>query len=796
MSVWTHRYVGYDPGEEGLREALCTLGNGYFACRGAGEESHADGIHYPGTYLAGGYNRATTEIEGRLIENEDLVNFPNWLPLTFRIEDGPWFTLRDVELLEYHQELDMKRGLLIREMRFRDEVGRETSLASLRLVHMANKHLGVIKWRLRPENWSGTVTIRSALDGRVTNSGVERYRKLQGRHLEPLASGEAGEEGIYVLVQTRQSRIEMAQAARTRLVLERQEIEPARRKIIESGYAADELSVRVPQGANLDVEKVVAIYSSRDRAISEPSLEAKEAIARADHFERLLETHVRAWSHLWRRCDIAFHCHERAQCILRLHVFHLLQTVSLHTIDFDVGVPARGLHGEAYRGHIFWDELFIFPFLNFRMPELTRALLRYRYRRLDAARQLAREGGFEGALYPWQSGSNGREETQKLHLNPRSGRWLPDNTHLQYHVNSAIAYNVWQHYKVTHDFEFLSFYGAEMILEIARFWASIATFNPDLGRYEIRGVMGPDEFHDAYPGAEEPGLNNNSYTNVMAAWVLQCALRALDLLGEERRRELCETLELSREEVERWQDIGSKMVVFFHGDGILSQFECYSGLEELDWQAYREKYGDIHRLDRILEAEGDTPNRYKASKQADALMLFYLFSTDELKAIFDGLGYEFDSDMIAKNIDYYLQRSSHGSTLSRVVHSWVLARSDRARSWQLFNEALESDISDVQGGTTREGIHLGAMAGTIDLVQRCYMGLTVREQVLWFEPMLPDEIPELELRVRYRGRWLDVDVQGRKLTITARGNGTQAVEIGVKDEHCRLRPGEVREFAL
>ena len=148
-------------------------------------------------------------------------------------------------------------------------------------------------------------------------------------------------------------------------------------------------------------------------------------------------------------------------------------------------------------------------------------------------------------MYPWQSGSDGREETQRLHLNPRSGRWLPDNSHRQRHVNIAVAYNVWQYYQATGDLEFLAAYGAEMLLEIARFWASIATYDHDRDRYEIRGVMGPDEYHDGYPDRDEPGLDNNAYTNVMAAWVLCRALETLELLPDHRRTELAERLGLA-----------------------------------------------------------------------------------------------------------------------------------------------------------------------------------------------------------------------------------------------------------
>jgi alpha,alpha-trehalase len=391
--------------------------------------------------------------------------------------------------------------------------------------------------------------------------------------------------------------------------------------------------------------------------------------------------------------------------IVHLYIFHLLQCTSMNTMnmDLDVGVPSRGWHGEAYRGHIFWDELFIFPMINWRLPEITRKLLMYRYRRLEAARENARQAGYRGAMFPWQSGSNGREESQKVHLNPKSGRWNPDNSHLQRHVNAALAYNLYQYFQVTHDMEFMAFYGAEMMLEIARFWASIAEYNTELDRYEILGVMGPDEYHDAYPDAERAGLNNNAYTNIMAVWVLNRAREILDLLPKDVRREMCGKLEISAEEFRLWEDISRKMRVVFHDNGIISQFEGYDQLEEFDWEGYREKYDDIQRLDRILEAEENTPNRYKASKQADVLMLFYLLSAEELEEIFEQLGYTFEYETIPKNIDYYLQRTSHGSTLSRVVHSWVLARSDRARSWKLFCEALQSDVPTSRVEPHRKG---------------------------------------------------------------------------------------------
>ncbi|MBV8892808.1 MAG: glycoside hydrolase family 65 protein, partial [Acidobacteria bacterium] len=352
-----------------------------------------------------------------------------------------------------------------------------------------------------------------------------------------------------------------------------------------------------------------------------------------------------------------------------------------------------------------------------------------------------------------------------------------------------VAYNVWQYFQVTHDLEFLQFYGAEVILEIARFWSSIATFNDERGRYEIRGVMGPDEFHEAYPNSATAGLNNNAYTNVMAVWVLWRALEVLDRLPELRHSELTASLGISAEEITRWDDISRRMFVPFHRDGLISQFEGYEELADLDWERYRARYGNIQRLDLILEAENDSANRYKASKQADVLMLFYLFSAHELAALFTRLGYPFENETIQRNVAYYDSRSSHGSTLSRVVHAWVLARSDRTRSMRYFEEALQSDLSDIQQGTTAEGVHLGAMAGTLDLVQRALMGIEVTGDVLTLNPQLPQEVKRFEMRMRYRGHSLDLWLTSNLLTVRDRDHGAPPIALQIGKEIHQLAGG-------
>jgi len=796
-SVWMLAYDGFDPARQGLREALCAVGNGYFVTRGAFPEAQADGVHYPGTYVAGLYNRVTTEIAGRTVENEDLVNVPNWLPLAFQAVGGDWFDVGSTQLLEHRLELDLRQGTLTRRLRFQDPDGRRTQVVQRRFVSMKDQHLAGLETTFVAENWSGTMQVRSGLDGRVVNAGVQRYRDLNGRHLEVLHAGEADAETAQLQVETNLSYVRVALAARTRLLRDGRAAPAERQLVTEPGFVAHELTFEVEEGRPATVEKVVALYTSRDRAIAESLLDARQAAQSAAGFAELAARHAGEWSILWDRFDLELDsANEWAETVLHLHVFHLLQTVSPHTVHLDVGVPARGWHGEAYRGHIFWDELFISPFFNLQRPVLAASLLEYRHVRLDAARWAAREAGYQGAMFPWQSGSNGREETQQLHLNPKSGRWLPDHSHLQRHVNIAIAYNVWQHYLVTGSLGFLRFVGAELLIEIARFWASLATWNAAEGRHEILGVMGPDEYHEAYPDADRPGLNNNTYTNVMAVWVLQRALEALEELPPHYRQELVQELTIRDEELDRWRDITTRMKVVFHADGVLTQFEGYEELEEFDWEGYRERYGDIARLDRLLEAEGDSTNHYKLSKQADVLMLLFLLSRSELLELLAGLGYQVSEEQLARTVDYYLERTSHGSTLSGVVSAWVLARYQPEEAWRFLQHALESDVADVQGGTTAEGIHLGAMAGTVDIVLRCLAGLRPRGEVLRFDPALPLQVKQLKFSVHYRGHRVDVTLDEDRLEVGSRPGHARPIKVLVRDQTVELAPGGRHEFPL
>lgn len=795
-SSWTLTFDGYDPQQERLREALCTNGNGYMGLRGAAPETDAGEFHYPGHYIAGVYNRLTDTVAGTPVANESLVNLPNWLPATFRIEGGEWFDIDRTLLSSYRLTFDLRRATLIREFVCCDDSGRSSEVTQRRFVSMHSPHVAAMQMTVRALDWSGRLEIRSTVDGGVANTGVQRYSQLSSRHLRVTEMREQSDQCVVLAAETTQSRIRTALAMRNTLRCDSPsgETQSARRTPVVGDFTiGHDFAVDMVPGCTAVLEKTVCVYTSRDHGVSEPVDAAVREIAHVVGFSDLHRAHRLSWAHLWERFAIAVGHDADTLRIARVHQLHLLQTLSPHTADLDVGVPARGLHGEAYRGHVFWDELFVFPVTNLRMPEVTRSLLLYRHRRLPEARLAARDRGHRGAMFPWQSGSSGSEESQQLHLNPRSGRWNPDPSSRAHHIGIAIAYNVWQYYQATGDTGFLIDYGAELLSEIARFWVSLARFDAVRDRFVINGVIGPDEFHSGYPGGDYDGIDNNAYTNVMAVWVTLRALEALERIPLSYRLALLETLEIGDDELARWDDVSRRMFVPFH-DGVVSQFEGYEQLRELDWDAYRSRYDNLQRLDRILEAENDSINNYKAAKQADTVMLFYLLSADELYELFDRLGYAFTPDQIPGTIDYYRARTSHGSTLSAVVHSWVTARGNRAEALRYFRQALDSDVVDIQRGTTAEGIHLAAMAGSVDLLQRCFTGLEIRRDRIVVGPLWPQSLGELAFPFRYRGHRLRLSVKGRSSTLSAEPGDARPVVVECRGETKTLVAGGTVEF--
>lgn len=732
------------------------------------------------------------------------------MPLTFRIDGGPWFDLAQVTIKTFRQTLNLLEGVLVRTVRFLDQNGRDISLTQRRFVHMGQLHLGALRTELTSHNWSGSISVRTALNAEVVNAGIKHRSPV--KHLRTLER-KIDNNVLFLRTQFNQSRLEVCQAACTRVSLNGKELDGYRTSIEKPEYVGQDITVDVNRGDNLIVDKIASLYTSRDYAISEAGISALEAIEEAKDFEILLEEHSRSWRQIWRQFDISIETTDEysrifPSLILHLHSFHLLQTASPNSVDFDVGMPARGWTGEAYHGHVFWDDLFVFPFINLRYPAITQSLLKYRYRRLPAAKKIAQSLGVRGARFPWESASSGREETPAYQWNAYHKKWRREHTYLEVHVNAAIAYNIWQYYQATSNLEFMYSYGAEMLFEIARFFASYARYNRENDRYEIRGVVGPDEYHSAYPGADHFGINNNAYTNVMAAWTLCRALDLLSALPMDHAKYFRRRLAIDHAEIALWEKVSRRMLVPLCKDGIIDQFEGYHRLQEFPRDAYGRL--DLNLMRSLLDEQAGQLNQFKISKQADVIMLFYLLSPDELGDLFQRLGYTLTTQQIVENIRYYMSTSVNTSTLSRIVNSWVLSKARRmtapeqrdskgvhsATSWQIFLEALGSDLSDIQGGTTPEGIHVGAMGGTIDIIQRCYTGLVTRDEVLWLDPQLPTALVRLSFNLHYQQQALRFQITHDHMQIIALHSSAKPIKIGFRGQVYTLRSGQSRSFSL
>ncbi len=784
--AWLLRYGSLDPEREGRRETLLAVGNGYLCSRGAMEECRADGVSYPGTYLAGFYNSAVSDIDGRDVRNEDLVNAVNWLPVTFRVDGGPWADPKSMEVEELERTLDMRRGVLHRRLLLRDSQGRRSLLESWRLASMDEPHLLAMRYQVTALNYRGLLEFRSSLDGRLRNLGVKRYRRLENLHLEPLSSAARGMES-HLVSRTRQSRIVLGVASRLELRLNGVPVRGRLRRSSQRARVHTTLGLELDQGGTACLDKLVSIHTSRE---SPRPLDASISLLRgAPTFPRILNRSAARWAEIWEEVDLVVEGDRLAQKLLRLHLYHLMISLSPRSGYLDASIPARGLHGEAYRGHVFWDELFILPLYALHFPDVSRAVLMYRHRRLGAARRLAGEAGFRGAMYPWQSGSRGGEETQLLHQNPLTGQWGPDFSHLQRHVSLAVALNVVIHCRTTGDDDFLHGPGARMLVEIARFWASLASADPCTGRYHIRGVMGPDEFHELMPGVQQPGLVDNSYTNVMVAWLLDYLLTMLERMDGALREPLLVDLDLGQGELEHWRELCRGLNLEISPDGLLEQFQGYRDLAELDLDHVKERYGDIHRMDRILRAQGLSPSAFKVNKQPDTVMLFYNLSPSHVLELIRNMGHDPPPNLPLRCFRHYLDRCSHGSTLSRIVHAQVACQlGQKDLGWELFRQALLSDYCDIQGGSTAEGIHAGLMAASVLNVLRSYAGLDMDSPELSLSPALPPRWRALEFRLRLRGRRYKIRIRPRRLQVKLETRSDEAVTVVVHGERHRLRP--------
>ncbi len=787
VGLWNLNYTNYDINTEKTRETLLTVGNGYFGTRGAMEELEACNSNYPGTYMCGVYNKLTSEINDKTIEHEDFVNCPDWTIFKFKFDkDDDWINLNNCKILKINRNLNLKNGELAREIICEYNCDKQFKINSYRIASMDDYHIASIKYIFTPLNFSGNIFISTGINGNVTNSGVKAFKDLNNKHLTNYYTN-INNNIIVLEATTSNSKITINETVK--IICNNKFLNKSNNLKENEAYIDYEFDVK--ENESIEIEKILSIYNtlpdknnkssdivnessnkndeSSDIVNESPNnnddsldilhkltdidirKKSENKLSYYNSYNQILELSSKAWEDIWDEIDVVFEDNEDCQNIIRLNLYHTIVSFSPHNKNFDASVTARGLHGEGYRGHVYWDEIYIMPFYCMHFPEAAKAMLMYRYKRLPQAKKAAEELGYQGAMFPWQSGLTGEEVCQKYNYNPISKKWSPDYNNLQKHVSLAIAHNIYTYFHYTLDNEFMIKYGLEMFWEICRFWVSKVKFNIENNRYSIKGVIGPDDFHERDKKTGELGVKDNAYTNVMTAWILHLGANFYENY-EYKINEVINKTNVTLEEVKLWRKIANNMNVIIKDD-IISQFDGFFDLQEFDFEEHTKKYGNTKHLDSILEAEGLDPDDYKICKQPDTLMLFYNLTDFEVSAILRSMGYKFHISHLKKNLNYYFKRSSHGASLSKIVHAHVASIVNEFElSEKLYFDALNININDTQG-TISEGIHTGVMCGTILTALFTFAGINLhRNQPEFFQPKKPKKIGKISGKFRFRDK--------------------------------------------
>ena len=489
-------------------------------------------------------------------------------------------------------------------------------------------------------------------------------------------------------------------------------------------------------------ERSVAVARSDVQGL-DPGSGARDKLGISRHlgWRGVLAEHEAAWTSRWQCSDVEVDGDAAAQQALRFAAYHL--NSAANPADERVSIGARALTGDDYHGHVFWDtEIYLLPFYILTWPEAARALLMYRFRTLEGARAKAAGMGWRGALYAWESADTGAETSPEQVIGPDRQVIHIFCGKQEQHISADVAYAVWQYWQATGDEGFLVDAGAEILLETGRFWSSRAQLEAD-GRGHIRGVIGPDEYHEH--------IDDNAFTNVMARWNIRRALEVTALLRErwpECWARLSGRLGLDDAELTQWRNIADAMAIGLDPKtGLFEQFEGFFALENIDLTHYA---GRSVPMDVVLGRE--RTQRSQVVKQADVVALLGL------------LPEEFVGETGAKNFDYYEPLCGHGSSLSCAMHGMVAARLGRSEmALRYFQQTAAIDLADTHVAIDG-GVHIAALGGLWMTAVLGFAGLSLHSKGIAFDPQLPPNWRNLGFGVQWRGRHLRIKiVQGGQL---------------------------------
>lgn len=691
---WVMVEEGFVLAREHEIESLFAIGNGFVGSRGSLAEGSA--LSAPATFVAGVFDSEPGSVPG-------LARAPEWAQLSFAV-NGSSLRLDSGEPLEHRRLLDMRQGILWRQWRHRDGAGRITGVREMRLASLADRHLLLQSVTVTPENYSGLVTFEApALSGSVpmrTASGVS-VDLAAASHIEDPEGGW-----------------------------------PSSPPMDGRDGAPERWTLEVDLGRTYRLDRIAYVHTSREPSQVVETARERLQDAHESGIELAVEAHCAAWRARWEASDVVIDGDPDAQRAIRFALYHLISVANPE--DEYVSIGARALTGGAYKGHVFWDtEVFMLPFFTLTYPEAARALLMYRYHTLPAARARAARLGYQGALFAWESADTGEDVTPPFVVAPNGEVIRIRVGEEGHHISADIAYGVWSYWQATADERFLIGAGTEILFETARFWASRAQREED-GRYHIRGVIGPDEYHES--------VDDNAYTNGMAQWNLEVAVEVASLLAQrwpDRWRELSRRLRMGSDEPREWLRVAENMYLGLDPrTGLFEQFQAYFGLEDIDLGAYEPRTAPMDVLvgrERIL--------RSKVIKQPDVVMLLYL------------LGDRFPAEVRQANFRYYEPRTSHGSSLSPSIHAAMAARLGNVElAWSYFRQTAEIDLANKMGNAAG-GVHAAALGGLWQAVVFGFAGLALSAEGPRLHPRLPDAWRGLRFAIQWRGERVPVDVR-------------------------------------
>ena len=751
---WNIIEDGFDPHLNKISESIFSIGNGMMGQRANFEETYS-GETLQGNYIAGIYYPDKTRVgwwkNGYPEYFAKILNAANWIGLEIRVGEEI-LDLANCKVTKFRRTLHMRGGYLERSFEAEFASGKKLSINAKRFYSIERDEIGALRYEIKSLNFSETVFVRSYLDGDIKNEDSNYDEKFWEEETCELYNDSA-----MLILRTRKSNFQVATAIKTQMVCEGVELDGFN-KVREKKYAAHETSIQLKEGSSLVITKFAANLSSENHnpeKLAENSMRMVRLAAEAG-FEALLKEQADAWKVKWDQNDMVIEGDVSAQQAIRFNIFQLNQTYTGKDPRLNIG--PKGFTGEKYGGLTYWDtEAYCVPFYLATAPqEVSRNLLIYRYRHLQKAIENGAKLGFHdgAALYPMVT-INGEECHNEWEI-----------TFEEIHRNGAIAYAIFNYVRYTGDTAYLGDYGLEVLVAISRFWAQRVNFSTANGKYMILGVTGPNEY--------ENNVNNNWYTNTIAAWCLKYTRQVAEIVQAEtpeKYTDLAQRISLSNDEMTQWNGIAENMHFPECPElGIFLQQDGYLDKEQIPVKDLDPKHRPLNQKwswDRIL--------RSCYIKQADVLQGLYFFEDD------------YDNETLQRNFDFYEARTVHESSLSPCIHSILASRlNDEKRAYEFYLRTARLDLDDYNNDT-EDGLHITSMAGTWMSLTEGFAGMKVHKDILIFNPFLPEKWTSYSFSLTFRNAALNVKIAREAVIITNRSDNH--VNIKVYDTVYNLAAG-------